>query len=80
MLTSGDVNHAITCTVVASNANGSSLPAISLPDIPVALPLLSIPLMTSLPAITVSRPASARRLSETAYSVTLRAPARYSAS
>jgi hypothetical protein len=50
-LTSSDVNQLITCTVVASNANGSSLPAVSLPVIPVALPTTLIPVLSSLPAI-----------------------------
>jgi hypothetical protein len=36
-LTSADVNQAVTCAVVASNAFGPSVPAISLPILPVAL-------------------------------------------
>jgi len=35
-LTAGDVSHAITCTVVASNAVGSSAPAVSQPVVPSA--------------------------------------------
>ena len=38
-LAANDVGHAITCTVVAHNAVGDSLPAISLPVLPIALPV-----------------------------------------
>src|SRR5207248_3184644 len=50
-LTSSDVNQLITCTVVASNPNGSSLPALSAPVIPLALPTTLIPILSSLPTI-----------------------------
>jgi hypothetical protein len=50
-LTSSDVGQAITCTVVANNASGNSLPALSLPVVPVGLPIGLVPVMTSLPSI-----------------------------
>jgi hypothetical protein len=52
-ITGDDVNHAITCTVVAGNTAGNSVPAISLPVLPIALPLPGIPLPvnTALPVI-----------------------------
>jgi hypothetical protein len=50
-LTGSDVNQLITCTVVASNSNGSSLPALSLPVIPLALQATLIPILSSLPTI-----------------------------
>jgi hypothetical protein len=50
-LTSADVNQAITCTVVASNGAGNSLPAISVPILPTTLPVGPVPIETSLPAI-----------------------------
>jgi hypothetical protein len=50
-LTAADVNHLITCTVVAHNGAGASLPAISAPVVPVALPVASVPVETAAPAI-----------------------------
>jgi uncharacterized membrane protein YgcG len=50
-LTSGDVNQVITCTVVASNAAGSSAPAVSLPIVPVAAPVGTVPVEQSPPVI-----------------------------
>ncbi len=50
-LTSADINQAITCTVVASNAAGNSLPAISVPILPTSLPVGPVPIATSLPVI-----------------------------
>lgn len=50
-LTSSDVNQAITCSVVANNASGDSLPAFSLPVVPLALPVGLFPIMTSPPII-----------------------------
>src|SRR5437899_1174192 len=53
-LASGDVGHLITCTVVASNSDGSSLPAISPPITPVALPTVTVPVLTAVPTISGS--------------------------
>ena len=50
-LTAADVNQAITCTVVASDALGSSLPAISLPITPTAPAAPLPPVETAPPAI-----------------------------
>jgi hypothetical protein len=51
-LTAGDVGHAITCTVVASNGAGSSLVgAVSLPITPAAAPVALVPINTSPPSI-----------------------------
>jgi hypothetical protein len=50
-LTAADVNQAITCTVVAHNSSGSSAPALSVPIVPLALPVGLVPVATSLPAI-----------------------------
>jgi hypothetical protein len=47
-LTSADVNQLITCTVVASNAIGPGVPAISLPVVPTSL---AIPSNIGLPQI-----------------------------
>lgn len=49
-----DVAQLITCTVVAQNAGGSSLPAISLPVVPVALPLPTVPVETAPPVVSGS--------------------------
>jgi hypothetical protein len=54
VVTNGDVDHALTCTVVAGNASGSSAPAISPPVIPLAPPAGLIPIATASPAITGS--------------------------
>ncbi len=51
-LSSADVNHAITCTVVAHNGAGDSAPAASLPIVPVALP--TPPVETAPPTISGS--------------------------
>ena len=50
-LTSADVNHLITCTVVAHNDAGDSLPAISLPITPLGLPAVGVPINLTPPAI-----------------------------
>jgi hypothetical protein len=50
-LTQADVGQAITCTVVAQDPLGSSLPAISIPIVPAALPVAGIPFETGLPVI-----------------------------
>jgi uncharacterized membrane protein YgcG len=50
-LTQADVGQAITCTVVAQDPLGSSLPALSLPIVPAALPVAGVPIETGLPVI-----------------------------
>jgi hypothetical protein len=50
-LTSGDVGQAITCTVVASNASGNSLPAVSPPILPVSPPVGAVPVNTAGPVV-----------------------------
>ena len=50
-LSSADVNHAITCTVVAHNGAGDSAPAVSLPIVPVAVLTSAVPVETAPPVI-----------------------------
>jgi hypothetical protein len=50
-LTSADVSQLITCTVVAHNGSGDSLPAISVPVIPGPLPRPLVPVDVTAPTI-----------------------------
>jgi hypothetical protein len=50
-LTAADVGQAITCTVVAQDSSGSSLPAVSVPIVPTSAPINAVPIATSLPSI-----------------------------
>jgi hypothetical protein len=51
-LTSNDVNHAVTCTVVASNGSGAGAPAVSAPVVPLSVPSGSVPIDVAPPTIT----------------------------
>lgn len=53
-LAAADVNHAITCTVVASNGSGDSTPAVSPPIVPLAPPAGLVPVATGAPSISGS--------------------------
>jgi hypothetical protein len=53
-LTAADVSHVITCTVVAHNAAGDSVPAISAPIVPLGSSSGSIPIDTAPPTISGS--------------------------
>ena len=50
-ITGADVNQAITCSVVAANAAGSSVAAVSAPVVPAAVPSGAVPVNTTLPSI-----------------------------
>ncbi len=50
-LAAADVGHAVTCAVTAANGLGISVPAVSLPVLPVTPPGLPIPVFTTAPAI-----------------------------
>src|SRR5207302_1333479 len=54
IVTNSDANQLITCTVVASNGSGSSVPAVSTPVLPTSLPGLLPPVDLLPPSITGS--------------------------